>query len=368
MKPEGKARSVWPRILGYFLMAMLLLTLLSRAADTIMLPVVQCARPLPGSLSHTAVLSGVIEAEEQWPVMAEPDLAVARVYVRAGQRVKAGETLLSYDTETLQRMLDGKQAQLKKLTLQAQLDALEQPAGGDDDKDDDEKDKSENQNTQTQTLKQQMSRLEIDAAQREVDRLSQLMYGGAILVAPVDGAIGEVLIKPGDTVSGAAFRLSPASSGLIVRAAVTEDQMKHLVSGMEARFQRSGDARASEGAAVLKGVGPTATGYEAVFALPDGAGAIGQAVSITATQNTETYEMRVPLGAIAYDGGTKGVYRIRTGQSVLGEMEYAEFVTVSVIESDAQNAAINASLSDQDRVIVSSSKPLSANDRVRSSS
>jgi len=144
--------------------------------------------------------------------------------------------------------------------------------------------------------------------------------------------------------------------------------MKHLESGMEARFQRSGDARASEGAAVLKGVSPTATGYEASFALPDGAGGIGQAVSITATQNTETYDMRVPLGAIAYDGGTKGVYRIRTGQSVLGEMEYAEFVTVSVIETDAQYAAVNASLSDQDWVIVSSGKPLSANDRVRSSS
>jgi multidrug efflux pump subunit AcrA (membrane-fusion protein) len=365
VKQEEKARSVWPRVLGYFLTATLLLTLISRAADSIMLPVVRCARPLPGALKHTAVLSGVIEAEEQWPVMAEPNLYVARVYARAGQRVKAGETLLSYDTEALQRMLDEKQAQLKKLTLQAQLDALEQPVEGDDD---DKKENSENENTQAQSLKRQMGRLEIDMAQREADRLSQLMYGGAVLTAPVDGTVSEVIAKPGDIVSGAAFRLSPASSGLIVRAAVTEDQMKHLTSGMEARFQRSGDARASEGAAVLKGVSPTADGYEASFGLPDGAGAIGQTVSLTAAQDTETYRMRVPLGAIADQDGIKGVYRIRTGESVLGEMEYAEFVNVSVIETDAQYAAIDASLSDQDQVIVSSSKPLSVNDRVRSSS
>ena len=36
MKEDGKARSVWLCILGYFLMGMLLLTILSRAADSIM--------------------------------------------------------------------------------------------------------------------------------------------------------------------------------------------------------------------------------------------------------------------------------------------------------------------------------------------
>ena len=38
MKEDGKARTVWLRILGYFLMGMLLLTILSRAADSIIYP------------------------------------------------------------------------------------------------------------------------------------------------------------------------------------------------------------------------------------------------------------------------------------------------------------------------------------------
>ncbi|MEG2388927.1 MAG: efflux RND transporter periplasmic adaptor subunit [Clostridia bacterium] len=363
MKREGEARSIWPRIRGYFLAAILLLTLLSRAADSMMLPVVKCARPLPGALSHKAILSGVIEAEEQWPVMTEPGIAVARVYVRAGQRVKAGETLLNYDAEAIQRKLDDKQFELKKLTWQAQLDALEQPASDDKDKGD-----GENVNREKQVLKQQIGRLEVGKIQREIERLSQIVYGGATLAAPVDGTVSEVLVKPGDTAQGAALRLSPASSGLIVRAAVTEDQMAHLKPGMEARFQRSGDARAGEGVTVLKGVSPAQAGYEASFKLPDGAGSVGQAVNITMAQNTDTYDMRVPLGAIVDQGGNKGVYRIRTGQSVLGDMEYADFVHVTVIETDAQYAAINASLEGKDQVIVSSSKPLSAGDRVRSSS
>lgn len=366
MKPHGQGQSVWPRLLGYFLAAMLLLTLLSRAADAIMLPIVQCERALPGALSHKVMLSGVIEAEEQWPVLAEADIAVDRVYVRAGQRVRAGETLLRYDAQRLERMLDEKQTQLKKLTLQARLDALEQPAAGDG------KDGAQAQDdaseAEKRALKMQLGRLEIEPAQRDADRLSRLVYGGAILAAPVEGVISEVIAKPGDTVSGAAFRLSPASSALIVRTVVTPDQMKYLAAGMEARFQRSGDARFSEEAAVLKGISPAQAGYEAYFTLPDGAGGIGQAVSIVVTQNTPTYGMRVPLGAIADNGGTKGVYRIRRGQSVLGDMEYAEFVAISVIENDAQYAAIDASLSDQDQVIVSSSKPVGTGERVRSSS
>ena len=92
----------------------------------------------------------------------------------------------------------------------------------------------------------------------------------------------------------------------------------------------------------------------------------GQSVSITATQTTGTYEMCVPLGAIVYRGEATGVYRIRTRQSVLGEVEYAEFVAVTVQETDARSAAIDAALLAQDQVIVLSNKPVSEGDRVRS--
>lgn len=371
MKRDKDVRSPWPRILTYFLAAMLLLTLLSRAADSILLPVVKCARPYPGPLTHTVTLSGTIEAKELWPVMGEPDLAVARVYVREGQSVKAGDALLSYDTEALQRSLDKKQAELKKLTWEAQLKALEgteqptaQPTPAPSPAPDAEGDKSGREKA---ALEQQIRRLEIDKTQREVDDLAQLIYGGATLTAPVDGTISELLVKPGASATGAALLLSPATTGLIARADVTADQAKHLETGMSASFMLSGDARPTEGA-VLVGLIPSASGYKASFALPDGAGSIGQSVSVTATQQTDTYLMRVPLGAIASSGGQTGVYRIRTGQSVLGDMEYADFVPVTVIESDMQYAAVSGSLSDLDQVIVSMSKPLSAGDRVRSSS
>ena len=47
-------------------------------------------------------------------------------------------------------------------------------------------------------------------------------------------------------------------------------------------------------------------------------------------------------------------------------MEYAEFVAVTVQETDARSAAIDAALLAQDQVIVLSNKPVSEGDRVRS--
>ena len=356
MKLDEKKRSIWPRVLGYFLAAMLLMTLLSRAADAIMLPSVRCERPLPGALSHTVMLSGVIEAQEQWPIMAEYDLPVSRVYVRVGQAVNAGDVLLSYDSDALQRALEEKQAELTRLNLQRELDARNQQTNDDQETGDIEK----------IAIEQQLYRLEGDAAQRQVDRLSQLLYGGAVLVAPTNGTISEVLVQPGDLTSGAAFRLYPDSSERIVRASVTEEQAKYLQPGMEVRMHLSGNAR-DNNTAKLSELVPSVSGYEAVFNMPSGVGTIGQTVDLTAKQTTDTYNIRVPIGAIVEKSGLKGIYRIRTGESVLGEIEYAEFVNVTVIETDAQYAAIEALLLDKDQVIVSSSKPFSEGDRVRSS-
>ena len=361
---KGKTDLIWPRVLGYFLLAMLLLTLASRAAGAILLPVVEVGRPLPGALSHVVTLRGVIEAEEQRPVLAEPGLSIARIYVHAGQKVEKGEALIGYDRQWLQDTLEEKRVALQALNLQAQIDALDAglPSG-----EAVQPGQSGASDSKRQALKQQLHSLESDAAQAEVDRLSQLLYSGAALTAPIAGTVTEVLVDVGDiATTTAAIKLAPAACALIVRCEVTGEQAEHLFAGIKARLQLSGESLPGEDGATLISLTPAAAGYEAVFALPEGYGAIGQTVSLTATQTTETYDMCVPLDAIVYRAGTAGVYRIQTGQSVLGEIEYAEFVAVPIRETDAQSAAIEGALLTQDQVIISSNKPVGEGDRVRS--
>ena len=348
MKENGKVRTIWLRILGYFLMGMLLLTILSRAADSIMLPAVKTARPLPGALTHTVILNGTVEAKELYPVIATDGMIVTKVHVRAGQQIKAGDTLLSYDMETLQSELKAKKTALERVTLEGKRQA----AGSATDQDNE--------------VERRILRLDTEAAQAEVDRVNALIANGGIVVAPADGTVIEVLIQPGEVASGAVFRIAPASSGMIARASVDTTQWPYLQPGMEASVQRQGETRGQRVLATLSELIPSESGYEAVFELPDSAWSVGQVLTMTLTQTTDTYDMRVPLGAIAESNGNKGVYRVRTGDSVLGETEYAEFVPVKVIETDAQYAAIEATLSDKDQIIISTSKPVNDGDRVRS--
>ena len=348
MKEDGKARTIWLRILGYFILGMLLLTILSRAADSIMLPVVKTTRPLPGALTHTVILSGTVEAKELTPVIAEDGLIVASVHVRAGQSVKAGDALLSYGMEALQSELQSKKVALERVTLEAKR----QVTG--------------NESDQSAEIERRILRLNTDAAQAEVDRINALIANGGILVAPVDGMITEVLIQPGEVTSGVAFRMAAASSGMIVRAPVNAEQWSYLQIGMDGNIQRQGDTQRQRITATISELVPSTSGYEAVFELPSSAWSVGQALTITLTQTTDTYDMRVPASAIVENNGNKGVYRIRTGDSVLGQVEYTEFVPVKVLETDSQYAAIEATILDRDQIVASSSKPVNDGDRVRS--
>ena len=138
-------------------------------------------------------LRGIIEAEEQRAVAAEAGLTIARVCVRAGQKVEAGDVLAEYDREALRRVLEEKQAALQTLALQAQLEAMEpgaEPSSGGT-----AQPQSAASDVQRQIARQQLRDLETQAAQAEVDRLTQLLYGGATLTTPVSGAVSEVLVE-----------------------------------------------------------------------------------------------------------------------------------------------------------------------------
>ena len=225
--------------------------------------------------------------------------------------------LLSYDMETLQTELKAKRTALERVTLEGKSRS------------------TGNESAQDAETERRILRLDTEAAQAEVDRINALIANGGIVTAPVDGTIIEVLIKPGEVASGAVFRIVPASSGMIARAPVSNDQWPHLRSGMQANAQRQGETRGQCVIATISELVPSASGYEAVFELPDNAWSVGQGLTLTLTQTTDTYEMKVPLGAIAESNGNKDVYRVRTRDSVLGETEYAEFVPVKVIETDA---------------------------------
>lgn len=92
----------------------------------------------------------------------------------------------------------------------------------------------------------------------------------------------------------------------------------------------------------------------------------GETASFSISKDSEQkYENIIPLTAIHQD--SKGYYclGIRTRDSILGEEVKAERITVTILDKDSSNAAVEGAIQFDTKIIVTSEKDVSPGDRVR---
>lgn len=107
------------RILAVFLILMVLCTILSRAAASVLVAQVQVKKPDRGKLSYTGSGEGSVVPVQEKLVFLWPGQQVEWA-ADAGSTVKAGDCLVQFRMEYLQQAIEGKQAELTQLELQAQ--------------------------------------------------------------------------------------------------------------------------------------------------------------------------------------------------------------------------------------------------------
>lgn len=107
------------RILAVFLILMVLCTILSRAAASVLVPQVQAEKPGRGRLSYTGSGEGMVVPVEEKLVFLWPGQQVEWA-ADAGSTVKAGDCLVQFRMEYLQQTIEAKQAELAQLELQVQ--------------------------------------------------------------------------------------------------------------------------------------------------------------------------------------------------------------------------------------------------------
>lgn len=113
---DAKARAL--RLLAGFLVAILLCTLLSRAANSITMPQVTAEKPIQASVSHTVEAQGKLEALHETPVTAAEGILVESVAADEGQPVEVGDLLFTLNKESLGKKLRREQVALQKLQLE----------------------------------------------------------------------------------------------------------------------------------------------------------------------------------------------------------------------------------------------------------
>ena len=77
------------------------------------------------------------------------------------------------------------------------------------------------------------------------------------------------------------------------------------------------------------------------------------------------YEQLIPLSALREETGGAYCLVISEEETMLGTVQTARRVPVTVLEKDSENAAVESTLKDTDQVIVTSEKYVQEGDRVR---
>lgn len=145
-----------------------------------------------GSVGLYDCYAGVVEAGELFSVEKDPDMEIAERKVSAGDEVREGDILFTYDTEAVSLELEKKKLELEQLnaaiqTKTAQAEQLEQ-----------EKNRVPSSEQLDYTL--QIQELQIDiseatlnvtAKEKEIERCSLLLDNSEVL-SPVDGRVQTV--------------------------------------------------------------------------------------------------------------------------------------------------------------------------------
>lgn len=101
-----------------FLVAMLLMTGVSRVAASFTVAQVEVEEPQSGKISHTVTGSGTVDNMKEQAVYAAADVMVAEVAVKQGQNVSKGDVLACLDMDSLQEKMDGLSGEIEIMRLQ----------------------------------------------------------------------------------------------------------------------------------------------------------------------------------------------------------------------------------------------------------
>lgn len=390
-------------LIGFFI-AMLVLTLLSRAADSVTIAKVSATPVKQGTLAFPVHASGKILATDQVYVRGEKGTFIQKVLVGEGQRVKAGDVLFMLDMGAVAEKLLAAKSELASLRLnlkKAQMDSqgslgvreavenarrILKRVESDRDFNTElnggqlllaDKRAVEDAQAALRTAEKQLaeekvrngislefSRLEIQEKEEAVKKLQKVFDSSGQVVAETAGTVGSLTATAGREVTGETLcTLVPDGARYIFEAELGEEEAKHMKIGDEVSITLEGK-KVPQSGLFIRSLGAVEGKAKVTVEIPAAADAVnGMTASMSHRSMSQSYSNTIPLGALRGSEGEYFVLILKERGTVLGRETTAERVDVKVLEKDTKRAVLQDSV--DGKVIQSSNKPIEAGDRVR---
>jgi HlyD family secretion protein len=204
----------------------------------------------------------------------------------------------------------------------------------------------------------------------DIENMKNLLPPDNRITAPADCVIKSVNIVPGQTCSNqqVIFEYAAGGSKLTIEWMLNAAKAELLEEGDPVEFSIRGRASLSWKGKVGEKEFSSRDGmylYKAEIPADGDKLVEGMGVEVRASRSRGEYSVIVPRSALSKYQNRDCVFILKQRQGALGEENYVEAVTVSIVDTDDLNAAVNGDLRPQDKVVTLSSKPLSSGMQVK---
>lgn len=345
--------------IALFFAALLLLTFLSNTIQGLSFPKVAVERPEMGALEKNVSGEGFLEPSQTVKLYSEGDWKVEHIAKKKGDRVRKGETIMSFDTESTQRSLEDERTRREQQLLQ--LEKIEEEMkialrDGDPSV-------SDNLMRELESL-----RLEMELQQRKIEDLEKKLRNGTRLTAPVDGVLTSLnaaegaAVGPGQPVA----ELADDASGYSFGFTADRDNASTLRIGDEVKVwiedtpERSVQGVISE----IEDGSEDGSLKSITVEMTDRGLEPGMRASVSISRMSESMGAQIPKSAVHGDNNGDYVFTVSEADGPLGTAYYVD-KTYITIKDENEETVIAEGLMPTDRVVTETSEPIDDGDRVR---
>lgn len=403
------------KILGYFLVLMFILTILSRFADSLLIPIVKTETLKGMTITHEVEANGNIIQNREEGIDVIENLKVSHVNVYPGSEIKEGDTLFEIDLTDLKSQIQQveneiseKEKNLSRATedynlavsrqdkiISDALDAYKEAENlvnkynnaSEEEKQSLDKeaieydynlkktaynqavnDKSSNLLMEKRALEDVKEASNTDELKKKLENLKKIEGAEGKFVSEKEGIVTNVAVVAGDVTSaGSAVYLADKESGYKFVAELSKDLKKYAKQGQSVVL-KIGNSNNEIGDLTIDSISKGEDdNYKVSVLLPTGVGEIGDGGNLTLSSKSKKYQVCVPLEALHQEGQDK-YYILVVGEedTILGTEKVAVRVDVSIADKNDTYAALTeGTISNSQKIIVSSNKTIKEGDRVR---
>jgi HlyD family secretion protein len=360
LSPEPAKKKAIRNAIIIFMICLVLLTLFSNTLLNYSLPRVTLTKPDAGSLVQSIIGTGTVEAAETTDFYLDVNWPAANVPVKVGDRVTAGQVLVSMDTTDARATLQDEQARAEQQIIslrKLENSYVDANIAGDD------------KQLRAVELDLKNTRLDIQMQDRKVQQLQRQLEKNVEIKSPYSGIITELNAVKGKPVpnGSAAIKVANTSKGQLVKANIEPAKAIYVKAGdtVDLLFASLNNAQIK---ATLTQINEVTIDQvekkELVFELKEDRLKGGETASFTFFVRLPPSRSVLPNNAVRSDDKSTYVIVVKEKKGVLGNEFYVQRANVQVGDSDDTHTEIINGFGPLDKVVLSSNKPIADGDRV----